>query len=276
MDAHKRKNLVLGQGFVGSHLADLLKEKKEEVVVLSRGDGHDLTEAENYFDKFEWADRIWFVAWNVGVWKKDTAPAYEAEILDSNLRLCQSIFHCLERAKKPFLFVSSQATLAPDMITLGVAKRVGELWTRILGGHIARFWNVYGWESPGEKSHLIPDLIWKGLQGEKIEIMTNGEETRQFVYVRDAAEALLHQFDIGQKCADIVSGEWISVKEVAERIGKKLGTEVIFGSKPGKPSLATPGITLESWKPRIFLDEGLEATIQEAKNSARFKAGLKI
>ncbi|MEK7107276.1 MAG: NAD(P)-dependent oxidoreductase, partial [Patescibacteria group bacterium] len=156
---------------------------------------------------------------------------------------------------------------ASEMLTLGVTKRVGEHWTRSLGGHIARLWNVYGWEPVGEKSHLIPDLIWKGLQGKKVELMTNGEETRQFLYVRDCVEAFVHQFDIGQKHADIVSGEWVPVKEVARLIGKKLGVEVVLGTKPGKPSLYSPEILLESWKPRFSLDQGIEEIIKSAKEA---------
>ncbi len=262
----KKKNLILGKGLIGSHLAAVLKERKEEVSVLSRGDGQDLKSAEKYFDRFQWADRVWFVAWDVGVWKKSTSSAYESEVLDSNLALCRSVFKCLERSGKPFLFVSSQAALAPDMVTLGVTKRVGEFWTRILGGHIARLWNVYGWELPGEKSHLIPDLVHQGLRG-KIQLMTNGEETRQFLYARDCAEAFVHQFDIGQKEADVTSGEWISVKEMARRIGQKLRAEVVFGSKPGRPPFWIPKTPLASWKPRFSLDEGLDEVIRDAKSS---------
>ncbi|OGY99091.1 MAG: hypothetical protein A3B13_01460 [Candidatus Liptonbacteria bacterium RIFCSPLOWO2_01_FULL_45_15] len=273
MDITKRKNLVLGKGLIGSELRILLEERGEEVKVLSREDGQDLKNSENYFSQFEWADRVWFVAWDVGVWKKDTTPAYEAEILDSNLQLCRSVFRTLERAGKPFLFVSSQAAPAPEMLTLGVTKRVGELWTRILGGHVARLWNVYGWEPVGEKSHLIPDLVWKGLQG-KVELMSNGEETRQFLYVRDCVEAFIHQFDIGQKHADVVSGEWVSIKEVAQLIGKKLGAEVVLGAEPGKPSLYSPEIPLESWKPRFSLNQGLDEIISLASGENADSRGL--
>lgn len=260
-----RKNLVLGKGLIGSHLAALLIEKGEEVTVLSRGDGKDLRQSEDYFDQFEWADRVWFVAWDIGVWKHEKSPEYEAEILDSNLQLCRSVFRTLQRTGKPFLFVSSQAAPSSEMITMGVAKRVGEMWTRILEGHVARLWNVYGWEPVGEKSHLIPDLVWNGLRGKKIELMTNGEETRQFLYVKDCVEAFVHQFDIGQKHADVTSGEWIPVKEVAKLIGEKLDAEVVFGSKPGRPSLHSPETPLKSWKPRISLGKGLDEVISNAK-----------
>ncbi len=260
----KTKNLILGKGLISAHLAAVLEERGEEISVLSRETGNDLRNSETYLDNFERADRVWFLAWDVGVWKKDTTAEYEAEILDSNLALCRSVFKCLEKTGKPFLFVSSQAAIAPEMVTLGVTKRVGELWTRILGGHIARLWNVYGWEPPGEKSHLIPDLISQGLKG-SIRLMTNGEETRQFLYARDCAEAFLHQFDAGQKEADVTSWEWVSVKEVAERIGGKLGAQVALGDKPGRPPYFVPRIPLEGWRPRFSLDQGLDEIIKKAE-----------
>jgi nucleoside-diphosphate-sugar epimerase len=261
----KRKNLTLGKGLVGAHLAELLRENGEEVAVLSRGDGHDLTRAEQYLDQFAWADRVWFVAWNTGVRKKESSPADEIEVLDSDLRLCQSVFGCLEKTKKPFLFVSSQAAPAKDMVAQGVAKRVGEMWTRLLGGQVARLWNIYGWTPVDDRSHLIPDLIVSGLKEKKIRLMTSGDETRQFLYVRDCAEAFLHQFKTGQKHADVTTDVWTPVKDIARLIGEKLGAEVEFGPKPGKASLYIPETPLEGWKPRFSLSTGLDETIKEAK-----------
>jgi len=259
-----RKNLVLGRGLIGSHLAALLKEKGEEISVLSRGEGHDLKKAENYLDKFEWADRVWFVAWDTGVRKHEKSKEFEVDILDSNIKLCSSVFRVLQKTKKPFLFTSSQAAPSSEMTVLGATKRVGEMWTRLLDGYVARFWNVYGWEPVGEKSHLIPDLIWKGMDG-KIELMTSGEEERQFLYVRDCAEALVHQFEIDQKHADITSGEWVPVRDVAKLIGKKLGAEVVLGEKPGRPPMHQPETPLESWTPKYSLEKGVEEVIEFAK-----------
>lgn len=259
------KNLVLGAGLIGSHLTALLTERGEEVHVLSRGAGHDLTQAEKYMDEFVWADRVWFVAWDTGVRKNETPAAHEAAVLHANSELCRSVFGVLQATGKPFLFVSSQATLSPDIFVLGVMKRLGEMWTRLLGGHIARFWNVYGWEPVGEKSHLVPDLVWKGMTEGIVSLMSNGEETRQFLHARDAAEALVHQFTIGQKVADITSGEWVAVKTVAERIGALLNAQVIVGENAGKPSLAIPQTPLASWKPRLTLDEGLREVIKNTQ-----------
>ena len=259
-----RKNLILGKGLVGSHLAELLLKNGEEVGVLSQSEGHDLKNAEKYLDQFELADRVWFIAWEIGAWKKENPAEYEIDILDANLQLCRSVFRVLQKTKKPFLFTSSQAAPSSEATTLGATKRVGEMWTRLLGGHVARFWNVYGWEPVGEKSHLIPDLVWKGMNG-KIELMTNGEEERQFLYVKDCAEALFHQFEIGQKHADVTTGEWVSVKKVAELIGEKLNAEVVLGSKPGRPPMYLPETPLESWKPAYTLEKGIEEIIDLAK-----------
>lgn len=266
-----KKNLILGKGLIGSRLADFLTEKGEEIKVLSRSQGQDLRRAEDYLADFEWADRVWFVAWDVGVWKRENTPAYEIEVLESDLQLCHSVFHCLEETGKPFLFVSSH--VSPDLSTLGVSKRVGELYTKLLGGHIARLWNVYGWEAPGERSHLVPDFVWKAFQG-KLELMSDGNETRQFLYVQDCVEAFFHQFETGQKYADITSGEWVPLKTVAELIGKKLGAQVVLGTKPGKPSVYSPEVPLQLWKPRFSLDQGLDEVIKDAQQIWNQNKGL--
>ncbi|MDO8582375.1 MAG: NAD(P)-dependent oxidoreductase [bacterium] len=259
------KDLVLGAGLVGTHLADLLRDRGGDVRVLSRGTGHDLTRAEDYADDFAWADRVWFVAWDTGVRKTEAPAEYDMAVLDSNTELCRSVFGVLRRAGKPFLFVSSQAALSPDIFVLGTTKRLGETWARLLGGHVARFWNVYGWEPVGAKSHLVPDLVWKGMTEGMISLMSSGEETRQFLHVRDAAEALIYQFESGQKVADVTSGEWVAVKAMADRIGALTGAKVALGQNAGKPSLAVPQTPLVGWKPRLTLDEGLIEVIGHAK-----------
>ena len=43
----------------------------------------------------------------------------------------------------------------------GVMKRVGEMYTKSLGGLIVHFWNVYGIEKDMEKAHVITDFISK-------------------------------------------------------------------------------------------------------------------
>ena len=81
------------------------------------------------------------------------------------------------------MFATSQLA-APDT-PYGVTKSLGEEWTRLLKGQIVRFWNVYGWEEPGERSHVIPDLIIQALTKKKTELLTDGQEECQFIYIED-------------------------------------------------------------------------------------------
>lgn len=41
-------------------------------------------------------------------------------------------------------------------------EEIGEVWTKELGGKTVRLWNVYGWEEPDIRSHVIPDLVIQG------------------------------------------------------------------------------------------------------------------
>ena len=72
----------------------------------------------------------------------------------------------------------------------GLLKNLGELYTKSLGGLITKFWNVYGIEKDYEKSHVITDFIRKGFETGVIDMITDGQEEREFLYAQDCCEAL--------------------------------------------------------------------------------------
>ena len=72
-------------------------------------------------------------------------------------------FGLIEKYKKPFVFASSQMSNM-SYSPYGVLKRVGELYTKSLGGLIVKFWNVYGIEKDMNKAHVITDFIRKGFE----------------------------------------------------------------------------------------------------------------
>ena len=76
---------------------------------------------------------------------------------------------------------------------------MAEHWTRQLGGAVARLWNVYGWEAPGVRSHVVTDLVLSGLQNGEIRLRTTGRERRRLLYKQDCAEALSRLFDANHK-----------------------------------------------------------------------------
>jgi nucleoside-diphosphate-sugar epimerase len=144
----------------------------------------------------------------------------------------------------------------------GITKSVGELWAESIGsGLITRLWNCYDAEAPSVRSHVVPDLVRQAKTG-TIKLLTLGEERRQFLHVDDVAEALIQQRDLGQPLADVTSGTWVPIREIAELIGKRLNANVAVGSSPGDESLVEPTHLLEGWSPRIDLATGIAMVIE--------------
>ena len=52
------------------------------------------------------------------------------------------------------------------------------------------FRSVYGIEKDYEKSHVITDFIRKGFETGVIDMLTDGQEEREFLYAEDCCEAL--------------------------------------------------------------------------------------
>jgi len=137
-------------------------------------------------------------------------------------------------------------------------------WASHLGGKVARLWNVYGWEHPTIKSHVITDLVLSGLQG-KVRCMTDGSEQRRFLYKTDCVDALIQLFEGPKESAEIAANEWISIRLVAEEIATQLNVETQFGALKGSECLVDPSELLAGWTPRVSLGEGIASVIQEAR-----------
>jgi nucleoside-diphosphate-sugar epimerase len=136
-------------------------------------------------------------------------------------------------------------------------------WTLALGGKVARLWNVYGWEHPDVKSHVISDLVLSGLRG-RVRCMTTGEEKRRFLYKTDCVAALMSLFDGKLSTAEIAGNEWVTIRTVAEEIADQLGVEAEFGQMRGSEVPIDPSELLQGWFPKVSLREGLAQVISEA------------
>jgi nucleoside-diphosphate-sugar epimerase len=106
-------------------------------------------------------------------------------------------FGLLKKHNKKFVFASSQMSNM-SYSPYGVLKNVGELYTKSLNGLIVKFWNVYGVEKDHDKAHVITDFIRKGFETGVIDMLTDGQEEREFLYAEDCCEALeiiMNNFD---------------------------------------------------------------------------------
>ncbi len=117
---------------------------------------------------------------------------------------------------------------------------------------------------------LIPIFIKKALNGEPLTISGKGEQYRNFVYVRDLAEA--HVMAMRESAANqtynLEGTRKVTVLEVAEGIKKILGDNVKLDFVPARPGdfggkeVSTNKARLElDWYPTVSFEEGLRRTV---------------
>lgn len=257
-----RRNLVLGSaGTIGTALCDYLKEIGEEVISLDLKTGFDLRKDDIF--QYQHVDYVWFLAWDVGGAKYLNNKDNFYNILNNNSLISQRTFSFLKETELPFMFTSTQLA-APDNI-YGLTKIMGEEWTKLLDGHLVKFWNVYGWEEPGEKSHVITDIVLKALTKGEIRLMTNGEEERQFIYIKDCVKNMLLIKESNRKDVDLTNNKWTKIIHLAQEVGAILNVPVFAGDKIGYSNKIEVG---ESF-PLVFdfsFKKGLEDIILKANS----------
>lgn len=107
------------------------------------------------------------------------------------------------------------AKVAQDMYVQSFGKTYGLPWTTI------RPFNMYGPNShwQGFRGELIPKMIVRAMNHQPIVIFGNGDQTRDFVYVTDAAQAVIAVAgnpSCLNKCINFCSGTETSVGKIAE------------------------------------------------------------
>jgi len=137
-------------------------------------------------------------------------------------------------------------------------------WATHLGGKVARLWNVYGWEHPDSRSHVVTDLVLSGLRGH-VKCMTTGAEKRLFLYKSDCVAALLMLFDSSLQTAEIAGPKWLKVSEVAEEVARQLNVEIELGQLKGSEVPIDPTELLPHWRPMVPLSEGIANVIVDAR-----------
>ena len=132
-----------------------------------------------------------------------------------------------------------------------------------------------------ETSHVIPALIRKCLEAQErgkkeVVLWGDGSPTREFLYAGDAADGILTaaEFYDGSEPVNIGSGQEISIKDLAELIGRLTGFEgkiVWDTTKPnGQPRRALDtqrAYDYFGWRAQVPFEEGLRNTIEWYRQS---------
>lgn len=124
---------------------------------------------------------------------------------------------------------------------------------------------------PGENSkRLVPNVICALLQNQPA-LCTSGNQVRDFLYVLDAADAIVSLLNSNvQGSINVASGQPTSVRELVLSLGLKLAKPrlIHMGALPDRadepPQLVADVSRLRrelNWHPRHTIGDGLEASI---------------
>ena len=274
---------ILGSsGQIGAYLTDYLRSKDYEVMEfdITNAVYQDMTHIPNTYlrSAIMNSDFVFFLAFDVGGSHYLKKYQHTFKFIDNNTRIMTNAFGYLEQYEVPFVFASSQMSNM-SYSPYGVMKRVGELYTKSLNGLIVKFWNVYGIEKDMEKAHVITDFIRKGFETGIIDMMTDGTETREFLYAEDCCEALEtimenHDQFTSNDELHITTGKYSTILEIAHNIQKlfsNIGKDVIIKPAESKDEVQKDARNVPDsymrkfWQPKTSVEEGITKVFEEMK-----------
>ena len=277
------KITILGSsGQIGAYLTEYLRNKGHHVIEFDKNNSYheDMTKIPNPFlrNAIMESDFVFFLAFDVGGSRYLKKYQHTFKFIDNNARMLAGAFEYLSEYKKPFVFASSQMS-SMSYSPYGVMKRVGELYTKSLGGLIVKFWNVYGIEKDHDKAHVITDFIRKGFETGVIDMLTDGTEQREFLYAEDCCEALEsvmeqyteHNSDSELHITSFQSTTILEIGKIIQGLFKSQGKKITLNPAQAKDEVqkdarneANPYIK-KWWKPRTSIEDGIEKIYEAMK-----------
>lgn len=292
---NNKKALVTGgAGFIGSNLVDALVEKGYEVHVidnLSAGKKEyinpkatlhvvDVTDLEAIKPLFKGIDYVFHLAAMPRVQYSIENPI---ETDNVNVRGTLNVLVAATEAQVKKVIYSASASAYGDQATLplredmmpmpkspyALQKYIGEVycstWSAVYNVPTVslRYFNVYGPRNSHEGAYalVIAKFMHLKEQGKSLTITGDGNQTRDFIHVRDIAKAniLAAESDtVGKgEVINIGSGKKYSVNTIAHLIGGP--SEYIEARLEPKDSLAdtTRAEKLLLWTPEVSMEEGI-------------------
>ncbi len=247
-----------GAGFIGSNLVDLLLDEGYEVRVfddLSTGFKKNLNHVMDKIDfvegsitdkplclkVMEGVDKVIHLAAQISVPKSLDDPAHTYDI---NVTGTENVFAAMVKHQVTDLVMASSCAIYgnPDQFPVheqtptsplspyAISKLTGEhICNMYQKGHgiktsVFRFFNVFGprQDPLSPYASVIPIFIHKILNGSAPKIFGDGEQTRDFVYVKDLVKILRSaslNFPAGDDCVwNVATGEQVSVNGLLDKL----------------------------------------------------------
>lgn len=306
-----------GAGFIGSNLVELLLAEGHEVVVLD-----DLSSGyrENMFPGVEFVegdvskpdsavsaargcDLIFHLAASVGNTRSIEDPVCDSKVnVIGTLRVLEAArTHGIKR-----VVASSSAGIFGELKTLPIAEdhpqepdspygasklaaeKMALVYNKLYGmkNVCLRYFNVYGQRQRYDAyGNVIPIFAERMLRHRTVTIFGDGEQTRDFVHVRDVALANYHAALAPEAAGpyNLGSASRISINGLAEMMAGIIGGDVDIIHGPGRPGDVRDSLaaidranSAFGFEPSVGLREGLLGYIEwlrgDAVTAARWAA----
>ena len=304
-----------GAGFIGSHLAGRLLADGHRVALLDNfSSGYrsnlaalagarvvegDIRDAAAVAQAMQDAEVVFHLAASVGNKRSIDNPILDAEV---NVIGTLKVLEAARRAGVRKLVASSSAGIFGELKTLpiredhaiepdspyGATKLCAEKETLAFGKLYGietvclRYFNVYG---PNQRfdayGNVIPIFVFQMLRAERLTIFGDGQQTRDFVNVRDVVQANLRAATTpGVRGAfNIGSHSRIAINDLVRKLAAAAGLEPRVEHAPPRPgdvrdSLADISAARAAFgfQPAVDLDEGLAEYVAWARQEQRRQA----
>ena len=298
-----------GAGFIGSHLAALLHERSE-VRILDNLRGANRSLNSGNLDVIEASvldtaavraavsgvDVVFHLAAMISVKESMENPR---ECVETNtLGILNVLRAAADAGARKLVFASSAAVYGDDppvptvetatpkpKSPYAITKLDGEYYCEMfaregwLNTASLRFFNVYGpgQDPAGPYAAAVPAFMHLAVRGEPVTIFGDGEQSRDFIYVKDAVSALVFAAENGQVTGvyNCGYGHQTTINELIRRILASVDSRspvVYLPERPGdvRHSCACTKKFCEfGWRPVSSLDDGLRETLEGFRERAR-------
>lgn len=297
-----------GAGFIGSHLAQSLLADGVEVHVIdnlitghseyvpSAAAMHPLDIRSEEVKRLIVSlhpDVVFHLAAQVDVQSSVSEPAYDASVnIAGTVNLLEA---CRLASVNKFIFASSCAVYGDQRAAMireetpqrpisyyGLSKLAGEwyieLFHRLYGLNytILRYANVYGPRQTSKGEAGVVSLFLDRLKsGQPLRIFGDGEQTRDFVYVKDVVAANIAAIDKGHlQTVQVSTASATSINQLVESLKQIHNGEILvqyeqerIGDIENSCLDNRFAAAQLAWKPKYRLHEGLVQTYNNVMNA---------